>query len=79
MSKHVVRKHVRFNDMCCFFIFGSVKVYISTYNIYIYKCHYCEFNMHLHLFMICVHVFVKVEITRSEVAAQTIQFSESFS
>ena len=35
--------------------------------------------MHLHLFMICVHVFVKVEITRSEVAAQTIQFAESFS
>ena len=45
----------------------------------IYKCHYREFNMHLHLFMICVHVFVKVEITRSEVAAQTIQFAESFS
>ena len=46
---------------------------------HIYKCHYCEFNMHLHLFMICVHVFVKVEITRSEVAAETIQFAESFS
>lgn len=52
---------------------------IYQHIIYIYKCHYCEFNMHLHLFMICVHVFVKVEITRSEVAAQTIQFSESFS